>query len=50
MKYLIILMAPILFVSCASGPIRILVRNCKSMGGGIYTCEKIPEKEVEPRK
>lgn len=50
MKTIIVFMTLSILASCASGPTKILVKNCKAVGSDLYSCEKIPKKEIEPRK
>ena len=43
MKYLLILL---LTVSGCASPQKILVKNCKAVGNGLYECEEIPKKDI----
>jgi uncharacterized lipoprotein YajG len=50
MKYVLVLIALTMFAGCASGPTKILVKNCKAVGSELYTCEEIPKKDIEGRR
>ena len=50
MKAIIIVIGLIIFAGCASGPTKILVKNCKAIGSDLYSCEMIPKHDIEPRK
>ena len=48
MSFCLVLLA--MLTGCASGPTRIMVRNCKALGSDLYQCEEIPQKEVQGRR
>lgn len=50
MKYLLALIALTMFAGCASGPTKIMVKNCKDLGSGLYSCEEIPRRDIETRR
>lgn len=53
MKYLLaFVLIAIYCAACASGPTKILMKNCDDMGNGVFSCEEIPrpvrERAFEP--
>lgn len=44
MKYLILFC--VLLSGCASGPTKVLMKNCDAVGSGLYSCEEIPNKDI----
>ena len=48
MKLLISVIALSLLFGCASTH-KILVKNCKPLGSGLFECEEIPKKEIGKR-
>lgn len=50
MKYLFAFMGLVMLAGCASGPTKIMVKNCQALGSGLYQCEEIPQKDIQPRK
>lgn len=46
MRLFIASIVVILFAGCASGPTKILVKNCKALGSDLYSCEEIPKKDI----
>jgi hypothetical protein len=49
MKYLIALCL-VMLSACASKPVKIMVKNCEALGSNLYSCEEIPQKDIQPRK
>jgi hypothetical protein len=48
-KMFIFLGLMVLAWACASKPTKLLVANCQALGSNLYSCEEIPQRDIQPK-
>lgn len=50
MKKTLLLLSVLLLLTSCSHVRKILVKNCVAVGSGLYQCEELNQKDIQPRR